>query len=138
MKPSTDNKATKTLYIGNLRYKRDEESLKGQFSKYGRVLWVKLVKKPGKEDHNTGIAFMEMQTAAQAQEIIKKVNGKIVDGRTIKISIAEEDNEIFQAKKREPSFEELEEIAVKAQANKRPKKFKSSTNAPFDFKARFL
>ena len=98
MKPSEDNKATKTLYIGNLRYKRDEESLKGQFSKYGRVLWVKIVKKSGKEDHNTGIAFMEMQTAAQAQEIIKKVDGKLVDGRNIKISIAKEDNEIFQAK----------------------------------------
>ncbi|MEC7182037.1 MAG: hypothetical protein VXW15_04940 [Bdellovibrionota bacterium] len=76
-----------TVYVGNLNYKRDQEGLKKLFSKYGKVQSVKLVMESG-QDRSKGIAFIKMRKPEQAQGAIKGLNGALVDGRTLKVSLA--------------------------------------------------
>ena len=76
-----------TVYVGNLNYKRDQEGLKKHFSKYGKVQSVKLIMESG-QDRSKGIAFIKMRKPEQAQGAIKGLNGALVDGRTLKASLA--------------------------------------------------
>ena len=92
----------KTVYIGNLNYKIREKDLIGIFSKFGKVKFVNLLKNPG-SDQSKGIAFVEMLKESDAFKAIETLNGKIMDGRTVKVSEAEENNPPTQ-KKFSPSF----------------------------------
>lgn len=85
----------KTVYIGNLAYKITEENLLGIFERFGRVNNVYLVYKP-KSDHKKGIAFVEMGNEASALKAVKALDGKIVDGRTLKVSLAK-NNKVFHS-----------------------------------------
>ena len=76
-----------TVYVGNLNYRRDQEGLKKLFSKYGKVQSIKLVMEPG-EERSKGIAFVKMRKAEQAQIAVKGLNGALIDGRTLKASLA--------------------------------------------------
>lgn len=76
-----------TIYIGNLRYKRDEEGIQKLFEKYGKVEYVDLVKDP-KTKLSKGIAFVRMPVRKQALYAIDKLNGREIDGRTLKVSVA--------------------------------------------------
>ena len=76
-----------TVYVGNLNYKRDQEGLKKLFSKYGKVQSIKLVMEPG-EERSKGIAFVKMRKPEQAQIAVKGLNGALIDGRTLKASLA--------------------------------------------------
>jgi len=89
MQKKTPAQKSKTIYIGNLHYKIDEKNLRGIFGKYGKVKWVKLVKEP-KSDKSQGIAFVEMFNSNDAERAIKKLDGSLLDGRTIKVSEAAE------------------------------------------------
>lgn len=75
------------IYVGNLRYTRDEKGIKFLFSKYGKVKSVKVITERG-TGKSKGIAFVEMLTEKSAREAIQKLNGAQVDGRTLKVSEA--------------------------------------------------
>jgi RNA recognition motif-containing protein len=76
-----------TIYIGNLNYKRDEESIKELFAPFGYVKSVKIVYKDGSE-LKSGIAFVQMTNEEKALKAISELNGKLVDDRTLKVSVA--------------------------------------------------
>lgn len=82
-KPQKD----KTVYVGNLRYDKNEAGIRVLFSHYGSVKWVKLVLDP-KTGRSKGIAFIEMASHQEAQRAIKGLNGKVVENRTLKASMA--------------------------------------------------
>ena len=77
----------KNLYIGNLSNEVTEEDLKTNFSELGKVSSVRIIK-----DRDTGMSkgfgFVEMETAEQAQEVIKRFNGGELCGKTIAVSEA--------------------------------------------------
>lgn len=75
------------VYIGNLRYKRDENGIKFLFSRYGKVEEINIIKNPG-TDTSKGYAFVNMLDAEEANNAVKGLNGAVIDGRTIKASIA--------------------------------------------------
>ncbi len=77
----------KTIYIGNLNYNIDENSLWSLFGKFGKVCDVNLLTNPGK-DSSKGIAFVNMLKANDAEKAIEKLNGRIIGGRTAKVSEA--------------------------------------------------
>ena len=77
----------KTVYIGNLNYRRDEEGIKFLFSKFGKVKSVEIMTDPDGEK-KLGYAFVRMYRTSEALLAIKSLNGKIVDGRTLKVSEA--------------------------------------------------
>ena len=83
----TEAAPTTTIYVGNLNYRRDEEGIKELFSKFGYVKSVQIVYKKGTE-LKSGIAFVQMTNKEKAMAAIESLNGKIIDDRTLKVSIA--------------------------------------------------
>lgn len=75
------------LYVSNLPFGLDSDSLNELFQGYGAVLSAKII-----TDRNTGrskgFGFVEMETEAQANEAINKLNGQEISGRTLTVAIA--------------------------------------------------
>lgn len=77
------------VYIGNLNYKKDEFGIMQMFKPFGYVENVNLIKDE-KTETSKGFAFVEMQNKKAANEAVTTLNGKVIDGRTVKVSIAQE------------------------------------------------
>ena len=79
----------KRIYVGNLSFGTEEEGLKGAFQKFGEVGSVSII-----VDRDTGrskgFAFVEMPDDEKAMEAIKNLNGSVLDGRKIRVDVAEE------------------------------------------------
>ena len=78
------------LYVGNLSYQTTEASLREVCEQEGRrVTEVKIV-----TDRETGqprgFAFVEMASPADAEAAIAALNGRELDGRTLKVNEAQE------------------------------------------------
>lgn len=86
-RPKPELKKHVTLYVGNLSYERTELSIKKLLSEYGCVFKVKLMK-DGEESKSLGYAFVVMHDNVGAENAILGLNGKVVDDRTLKVSIA--------------------------------------------------
>lgn len=75
------------IYVGNMSYGTTEESLTTLFSQYGEVSSVKII-----TDRDTGrakgFAFVAMDDDSSAQKAIDELNGKEIDGRTLRINEA--------------------------------------------------
>lgn len=75
------------LYVGNLPEKLTEEELKTMFAEAGPVASAKII-----TDRYTGqprgFGFVEMETKADGQRAISMLNGKEVNGRTLKVNEA--------------------------------------------------
>ena len=76
------------LYIGNLAYDVTENDLRNAFSQFGEVSSVKIItdKFSGR---NKGFGFVEMPDNSEADQAIKALNGKVLNGRSIKVNQAE-------------------------------------------------
>ena len=77
----------KKLYIGNIGPNATNENLQALFSCFGKVKKAYIVndKDTGK---SKGFGFVEMAGVAAAQAAIDQLNGKDLDGRTIKVAEA--------------------------------------------------
>ena len=77
----------KKLYVGNMSYDTTQEQIRALFSEVGEVAEVNLI-----TDRDTGrpkgFGFVEMTTEEGAQEAIKRLNGKIVDARSLTVNEA--------------------------------------------------
>ena len=75
------------LYVGNLPYSATAESLREAFAASGTVDTVSLI-----TDRDTGqskgFAFVEMASDREAQAATDAMNGKMLDGRQIKVNEA--------------------------------------------------
>ncbi len=80
------------LFVGNLSWSTDEESLKEHFSKIGPVVSVRIVSDPytGK---SKGFGFVEMESADHAQLAIKELNEQPLEDRNLRINLALERSE---------------------------------------------
>lgn len=85
--PKIKEEPSATIYVGNLSYRRDEEGIKKMFSSFGFVSSVKIIMREGTE-LKSGVAFVEMKSREKALRAVNFLNGKIVDDRTLKVSIA--------------------------------------------------
>lgn len=75
-----------TIYIGNLKYSRDEVGIQKLFERYGKVQKIEIIK--DENERSKGFAFVQVPNMATANRAIEGMNGKIIDGRTLKVSIA--------------------------------------------------
>ena len=78
---------TNNLYVGNLSFETNEDTLRTLFAEYVEIASVNLI-----IDRTTGqsrgFAFVEMSTEQAAQEAMSGLNGKQVDEREIKVDKA--------------------------------------------------
>jgi cold-inducible RNA-binding protein len=88
------------LYVGNLSYDTTEDGLRTMFTKAGTVVSVDMIK-----DRDTGrtkgFAFVTMTNQEEAENAIKILNEKTLDGRAIRVNIAKPREETS----RRPSYD---------------------------------
>ena len=75
------------IYVGNLSFGVTEEDLRQAFDPFGQISSVKVI-----TDRNTGrskgFGFVEMPNNAEAQSAISGLNGKELQGRSLKVNEA--------------------------------------------------
>lgn len=75
------------LYVGNLSYSVNNQTLESLFAEFGRVQSAQVV-----QDRDTGrskgFGFVEMSDNGQAQAAIQGLNLKDVDGRALTVNEA--------------------------------------------------
>jgi len=75
------------IYVGNLNYDTQESDLRALFSAHGAVQSVSII-----TDRDTGrskgFGFVEMADGGATQAAITALNGKELDGRTLRVNMA--------------------------------------------------
>lgn len=75
------------VYVGNLDFTASEDQLRTLFAAYGAVKSVTIVIDRDSGEPR-GLAFVEMTSAAQAQDAIRALNGSIHWGRPLMVNEA--------------------------------------------------
>ncbi len=80
---------SKKLYVGNLAFQTSEDGLQSAFEDYGNVVSVAII-----TDRDTGrsrgFGFVEMDSAEDAAEAIRQLDGRDLDGRNLRVNEAQE------------------------------------------------
>ncbi|MFA4986048.1 MAG: RNA-binding protein [Candidatus Brocadiia bacterium] len=75
------------IYVGNLSFKASEEDLRKEFSAFGEVKSVVIIR-DRETGRSRGFGFVEMSTRDQGDAAIKELNGKQLLGRALRINEA--------------------------------------------------
>ena len=77
------------LYVGNLSYDTDTETLRQGFATVGEVTDAHVVT-DRESGRSRGFGFVTMGTPDLAKKAIETMNGAMIDGRSIRVNEAEE------------------------------------------------
>jgi len=77
------------VFVGNLSWNTTDDSLRDNFSQYGTVLEA-YVMKERETGRSRGFAFVTFDTAESANKAIDGANEQPLDGRTIRVNLANE------------------------------------------------
>ncbi len=76
------------LYVGNMSWNTDEAGLRAAFEAFGSVQEVAII-----TDRDTGrprgFGFVTMSSDAEASEAVAAMDGQQLDGRALRVNIAE-------------------------------------------------
>ena len=75
------------LYVGNLPYSVNDDSLRHNFSEFGNVASAKVMTDRD-SGRSKGFGFVVMASEAEAQAAINGLNGQSVDGRQIVVNVS--------------------------------------------------
>ena len=75
------------LYVGNLNWQTTETDLQTAFEAFGQVTSVTIIKDKY-TGQSRGFGFVEMADDSEGQAAIDGLNGKELDGRTLRIDRA--------------------------------------------------
>lgn len=75
------------LFVRSLSYNTTEASLEELFATVGKVISAKIIMDRD-TNRSKGFGFVEMSTDEEAQEAIKQLEGRELDGRAISVSEA--------------------------------------------------
>ena len=87
------------IYVSNLSFAVQDEDLREFFAEYGEVSSAKIITDK-LTNRSRGFGFVEMPDDAAAEKAIKELDGGMVDGRAIKVTVARPKEERSQ----KPSF----------------------------------
>ena len=77
------------IYVGNLAFSTNNADLEALFAEHGEVTRAQVI-----TDRDTGrsrgFGFVEMASADEANEAMRALNGRTVDGRDLKVNQAKE------------------------------------------------
>jgi RNA recognition motif-containing protein len=77
------------LYVGNLSYDVSSDALRATFAEFGEVTDTHVVM-DRESGRARGFAFVTMQSAAEAEKAIAGLNNAMLDGRALRVNVAEE------------------------------------------------
>lgn len=77
------------MYVSNLSFQTTDEDLKKLFGQYGEVSSAKVIT-DRETGRSRGFGFVEMSSDANANEAIKELNNKEIQGRAMGVSVARE------------------------------------------------
>ncbi|XP_020827416.1 RNA-binding motif protein, X chromosome isoform X3 [Phascolarctos cinereus] len=75
------------LFVGGLNTETNEKALEAVFGKYGRIVEV-LLMKDRETSKSRGFAFITFESPADAKDAARDMNGKLLDGKSIKVEQA--------------------------------------------------
>ncbi|CAL5203249.1 unnamed protein product [Lathyrus oleraceus] len=77
------------VYVGNLSWELDDSRLEQVFSEHGKVVSARVVydRETGR---SRGFGFVTMSDEKEMNDAIAALDGQILEGRTIKVSVAED------------------------------------------------
>ncbi len=78
---------TNKIYVGNLSYRTAEDQLAQHFKEFGQITSTVIVIDRA-TNRSKGFGFITFNDESSAQVAVDKMNGKEIDGRTVKVSIA--------------------------------------------------
>ncbi len=81
---------SKRLFVGNLSWDTQEDDLIAAFEADGRKVASARIMTDRDTGKPRGFAFVEMDSDSDAQAAIEAMNGKEIDGRALRVNLAEE------------------------------------------------
>lgn len=77
----------KKLYVGNLSYSMNDQTLQDAFSSCGTVESARVITDRD-SGRSKGFGFVEMSSDQEAETAIEKMNGQMIEGRALNVSEA--------------------------------------------------
>jgi len=87
------------IYVGNLAYSVTEGQLRALFEDFGGVTSASLITDKYSGE-SKGFGFVEMDKQQDAEEAIKSLNGRALDGRNLTVNLARPKNDQSRTKRR--------------------------------------
>lgn len=87
------------IYVGNLSYAVTEAQLKALFEEFGAVSSANLIKDKYSGE-SKGFGFVEMDKQNEAEEAIKQLNGRPMEGRNLTVNLARPRNDRSNSRSR--------------------------------------
>ncbi|KAI0829893.1 hypothetical protein BC628DRAFT_1359236 [Trametes gibbosa] len=75
------------VYVGNLSWNTTDDSLRSAFGNYGQIL-DSIVMRDRDTGRSRGFGFVTFSSAGEAQNAIQSLNEQELDGRRIKVNLA--------------------------------------------------
>ncbi len=79
----------KKLFVGNLSYDVDQDSLKEAFEQFGTVVSAQVIKDRD-SGRSRGFGFVEMSNDDEANAAIEALDGQDMQGRNVVVNAAKE------------------------------------------------
>ncbi len=79
----------KKLFVGGLSWNTEDATLRAAFEQFGAVADAKVIK-DRETNRSRGFGFVTMADDDGAKEAVAQMDGKAIDGRTVKVSEAQE------------------------------------------------
>ncbi|HLG39434.1 MAG TPA: RNA-binding protein [Chitinophagaceae bacterium] len=77
------------MYVSNLSFHTNDESLRTLFSPFGNVTSAKVIM-DRETGRSRGFGFVEMDVVAEGQSAMKSLNNKEIEGRALSVTVAKE------------------------------------------------
>ena len=75
------------IYVSNLGFSVQDEDLREYFEEYGEVTSAKVITDKF-TNRSRGFGFVEMSDNTAAEKAIKELNGAVVEGKSISVTVA--------------------------------------------------
>ena len=77
------------MYVSNLSFHTTDEDLRKLFTQYGTVSSAKVIT-DRETGRSRGFGFVEMESSKEANEAMKNLDNKEIEGRPISVTVARE------------------------------------------------
>lgn len=83
--PKATSNAYNTLFVGRLSYDTSEKKLRRELEQFGRIKTIRMVN--DREGKPRGYAFVEFEREDDMADAFKKLDGRKIDGRRVKLDV---------------------------------------------------